>query len=51
MSLNLSSQPFVNSRPVRRLVFVLWCLGALLLAPVYALTSPAKSVSSGAVTQ
>ena len=32
MSLNLSSQPFVNSRPVRRLVFVLWCLGALLVA-------------------
>ena len=32
MSLNLSSQPFVNSRPVRRLVFVLWCLGVLLLA-------------------
>ncbi len=30
MSLNLSSQPFVNSRPVRRLVLVLWCLGALL---------------------
>ena len=31
MSLNLSSQPFVNSRPVRRLVFVLWCLGVLLV--------------------
>ncbi len=32
MSLNLASQPFVNSRPVRRLVFVLWCLSALLIA-------------------
>jgi Tfp pilus assembly protein PilN len=32
MSLNLASQPFVNSRPVRRLVFVLWCLSVLLIA-------------------
>ena len=32
MSLNLASHPFVNSRPVRRLVFVLWCLGLLLVA-------------------
>ena len=32
MSLNLSSQPFVNSRPVRRLVLALWCLSALLIA-------------------
>lgn len=32
MSLNLANQPFVNSRPVRRLVLVLWCLGALLFA-------------------
>ena len=32
MSLNLSSQPFVNSRPVRRLVLVLWCLSALVIA-------------------
>lgn len=32
MSLNLSNQPFVNSRPVRRLVLVLWCLSALLIA-------------------
>ncbi len=32
MSLNLASQPFVNSRPVRRLVFVLWCLSLLLVA-------------------
>jgi Tfp pilus assembly protein PilN len=31
MSLNLASHPFVNSRPVRRLVLVLWCLGALLI--------------------
>ena len=31
MGLNLASQPFVNSRPVRRLVLVLWCLGAVLL--------------------
>jgi Tfp pilus assembly protein PilN len=31
MSLNLASQPFVNSRPMRRLVFVLWCLSALLV--------------------
>jgi len=30
MSLNLASQPFVNSRPVRRLVLVLWCLSTLL---------------------
>jgi Tfp pilus assembly protein PilN len=36
MSLNLASQPFVNSRPVRRLVFVLWCLSLLLIgANVY----------------
>ncbi len=32
MGLNLASQPFVNSRPVRRLVLVLWCLSALLVA-------------------
>ena len=32
MSLNLASQPFVNSRPVRRLVLVLWCLSAVLVA-------------------
>lgn len=32
MGLNLASQPFVNSRPVRRLVLVLWCLSALLIA-------------------
>jgi Tfp pilus assembly protein PilN len=32
MSLNLASQPFVNSRPVRRLVLVLWCLSVLLVA-------------------
>ena len=31
MSLNLSRQPFVNSRPVRRLVSVLWALCLLLL--------------------
>ncbi len=31
MSLNLASQPFVNSRPVRRLVLVLWCLSVLLI--------------------
>ncbi|MFQ5350384.1 MAG: PilN domain-containing protein [Thermoanaerobaculia bacterium] len=30
MRLNLASQPFMNSRPVRRLVLVLWCLGAVL---------------------
>jgi len=32
MSLNLASQPFVNSRPVRRLVFLLWCLSVILIA-------------------
>lgn len=32
MNLNLANQPFVNSRPVRRLVLVLWCLGALVAA-------------------
>lgn len=32
MSLNLARQPFVNSRPVRRVVFLLWCLSALLVA-------------------
>ena len=32
MSLNLASQPFVNSRPVRRLVLVLWCLSLVLIA-------------------
>ncbi len=32
MSLNLARQPFVNSRPVRRLVLVLWLLSVVLLA-------------------
>jgi Tfp pilus assembly protein PilN len=32
MRLNLASQPFVNSRPVRRLVLVLWCLSVPLIA-------------------
>ena len=32
MSLNLASQPFVNSRPVRRLVLVLWCLSVVMAA-------------------
>lgn len=31
MSLNLARQPFVNSRPVRRLVLVLWLVSAVLL--------------------